>query len=612
MSPRKKKTKLGPAARAKIKRELESTESNKRRKSDSTTEEEEKKSKKRKNFVTACEQVSLKEYMNYSKRFSLLHFPKCSNSSLCTHQNTTMNIVPIPTRIEESFKIEMKSNSWCEALEICSLSISPTQYLSHTILKDVVEIMMNAHEDTSSKFTMSNLLDQCQQVLSLNFNMHPPCMVKSIRKCYLKFLTSPMDLKENTFTNRSEFNCDKGIIKYCFNRLEHELSYESKDEALVDKFENTPDNMKQSVQGLHWQKEKFEIFELLNRSDRIERLMSVLETVIELLQFDVVIWHSRYTNNLGNHIMRSHRPLMAHILWSSNILYTGAVNINCRQILRIFVYFIHLQYPEHHIKTMTIWLNTMIQTFYICENNSNSNYPNTGKYCNNFANELFKIISEMPPSTILRILERIKPTFMRYLVSKQYLNTILSTDEEEIIKVLIKFIERSEWKHFPESNEKPQIPKTLKVPHIKPNKLLTYLSKTLTKTAYLVVDKKSDSKVLYPKFIPLEDMSKEIIDQKYVVLLIFITFHAYLDAFSVQEVQETLDKLNEQLDQEIPDSDKRNNIEVISYSVTEDLIKKYRSIYQMLKDLILLLQRKKGEIPDIIHILFEALPLLGL
>ncbi|XP_038210631.1 uncharacterized protein LOC119831385 isoform X2 [Zerene cesonia] len=523
-----------------------------------------------------------------------------------------MNIVPIPTRIEESFKIEMKSNSWCEALEICSLSISPTQYLSHTILKDVVEIMMNAHEDTSSKFTMSNLLDQCQQVLSLNFNMHPPCMVKSIRKCYLKFLTSPMDLKENTFTNRSEFNCDKGIIKYCFNRLEHELSYESKDEALVDKFENTPDNMKQSVQGLHWQKEKFEIFELLNRSDRIERLMSVLETVIELLQFDVVIWHSRYTNNLGNHIMRSHRPLMAHILWSSNILYTGAVNINCRQILRIFVYFIHLQYPEHHIKTMTIWLNTMIQTFYICENNSNSNYPNTGKYCNNFANELFKIISEMPPSTILRILERIKPTFMRYLVSKQYLNTILSTDEEEIIKVLIKFIERSEWKHFPESNEKPQIPKTLKVPHIKPNKLLTYLSKTLTKTAYLVVDKKSDSKVLYPKFIPLEDMSKEIIDQKYVVLLIFITFHAYLDAFSVQEVQETLDKLNEQLDQEIPDSDKRNNIEVISYSVTEDLIKKYRSIYQMLKDLILLLQRKKGEIPDIIHILFEALPLLGL
>ncbi|CAG4977246.1 unnamed protein product [Colias eurytheme] len=598
MSPRRKKTKLQAPAT----------------KSDTTIEDEEKKIKRRKNFVTACEQVSLKEYINYTKRFSLLHFPKCSNSSMCTHHNlpNTTNVMPIPARIEEAFKIEMKTNTWCEALEVCFLSINPSQYLSATVLKDVVEIMMNAHEDTTSTYTMSNLLDQCQQVLSLNFNMHPPCMVKSIRKCYLKFLTSPMDLKENTFTNRSEFNCDKGIIKYCFNRLEHELSIESKDEALVDKFENTPDEMKQSVQGLHWQKEKFEIFELLNRSDRIERLMSVLETIIELLQFDLAIWHSRYTNNLGNHIMRSHRPLMAHILWSANILYTGAVNINCRQILRIFVYFIHLQYPENHIRIMTLWLNTMIQTFYICETNSNSNYPNTGKYCNNFANEFFKLISEMPSPTILRVLERIKPTFMRYLVSKQYLNTILSTDEEEIIKVFINFIERSEWENFPESKETPQIPKTLKVPHIKPNKLLSYLSKTLIKTAQLNLNKKSESKVLYPKFIPLEDKNKDIIDQKYVYLLIFITFHAYLDAFSVQEVQQTLDTLNEQLDQNIPGTYKKINIELISYSVSEDFIKKYRSIYQMLKDLILLLQKKKGQIPVQILTLFEAIPLLGL
>jgi hypothetical protein len=40
-----------------------------------------------------------------------------------------------------------------------------------------------------------------------------------------------------------------------------------------------------------------------------------------------------------------------------------------------------------------MWLNTMIQTFYICENNSNSNYPTTGKYCTAFANEFYKLIS---------------------------------------------------------------------------------------------------------------------------------------------------------------------------------------------------------------------------
>lgn len=102
-----------------------------------------------------------------------------------------------------------------------------------------------------------------------------------------------MDPKDNTFTNRSQFSCDKGIVKYCMNRLEYEISSESKDGPLVNKYENVPEEMKQSVKGLHWQKEKFEIFETLNRIERIKRLMSALESIIELLQFDLAIWHSR-------------------------------------------------------------------------------------------------------------------------------------------------------------------------------------------------------------------------------------------------------------------------------------------------------------------------------
>lgn len=102
-----------------------------------------------------------------------------------------------------------------------------------------------------------------------------------------------MDLKVNTFTNRTQYESSKGIIKYCMNRLEYEISAESQDGPLVDKYENIPEEMRQSVKGLHWQKEKFEIFELLNRQDRIERLMAVLESIIELLQFDLAIWHSR-------------------------------------------------------------------------------------------------------------------------------------------------------------------------------------------------------------------------------------------------------------------------------------------------------------------------------
>lgn len=103
-----------------------------------------------------------------------------------------------------------------------------------------------------------------------------------------------MDPKEKTYTNRVQYEYRSGIVKYCMNRLEHEISSDSLDGPLINKSEHIPEEMKLSLKGLHWQKEKFEIFELLNRPDRIERLMAVLESIVELLQFDLAIWHTRY------------------------------------------------------------------------------------------------------------------------------------------------------------------------------------------------------------------------------------------------------------------------------------------------------------------------------
>lgn len=154
-------------------------------------------------------------------------------------------------------------------------------------------IFQNAHDDEYSDYTIDYLIDKCQQIFELNFSFHPPCLIKSLRKCYNDFLTTPMELKENTFTNRSQFGCDKGVVKYCLNRLEFEISIESKDEPLVDKYENIPEDMRQSVKGLHWQKEKFQIYELLERTERIDRLITVLDCIVELLQCDLAIWHAR-------------------------------------------------------------------------------------------------------------------------------------------------------------------------------------------------------------------------------------------------------------------------------------------------------------------------------
>lgn len=97
--------------------------------------------------------------------------------------------------------------------------------------------------------------------------------------------------KRKTYTNRNEYEHNKGIFKYCMNRLESELSTDSKDGPIVEKI--IPDHLKDTIQGVHWQKQNFEIFETLNREERIKRLFTVLETIIEVLQLDLAIQQSR-------------------------------------------------------------------------------------------------------------------------------------------------------------------------------------------------------------------------------------------------------------------------------------------------------------------------------
>lgn len=75
-----------------------------------------------------------------------------------------------------------------------------------------------------------------------------------------------------------------------------------------------------------------------------------------------------------------------------------------------------------------------------------------------------------------------------------------------------------------------------------------------------------------------------------------------MEAYNVQNVQDTLDRLNESLllpnDMEMP----TNELSLKSYSVTEQFIKKYRSIYRLFKELILMLQDMKNN-DDVPHIL---------
>ncbi|XP_013189133.2 uncharacterized protein LOC106133836 [Amyelois transitella] len=616
MSPKKKKARTSPSLRpskssAKRENELKDPELSRKRIKTEISPEEDMQSKKKKNFVTACEKVSYEAYFDKRSRFQLVYLPACATGNACVHQeykNETL-LKPMSSYAEQSFKIEMKTNMWYEALEVGFLSITPNQYLSANVLKDIVEIMLNAHEDSCTGYTIGYLLDKCQTLLSQNFSTHPPCLVKTLRKCYTEFLTSPLDLKENTFSNRSNFESNKGIVKYCMNRLEYEISAESDDKPLIDKCEHIPEDMKQTVRGLHWQKEKFEIYELLERNDRIERLMCVLESIIELLQFDLAIWLSRYTRNLGCHLMRSHKPLMAYILWSNNVLYTGAVNINCRQILTLFAHFVHLQYPVKHLRIMVNWLNTIVQTFYFCETNSNSDYPHTGKYCMTFAQEFYKIISVMPPDSIIRILELIQPSYMQYLIAALHIKTLLSTNEDDLIQILINFVTKKQWTEFPDSDEKIAISKKM----FSGPKKFKNITNYLVKKCINMNIKETPKNILYPKLDLPNDLNYDT-HINHVTHTLCVGLEAYLDSYNVQNVQNTLDKLNEKLLTQNSESNEEMKVpDYCSYTVSESFIKKYTCLYKTLRELMLVLDdlRKKGELHDSLKI-FEKIGLLGL
>lgn len=48
----------------------------------------------------------------------------------------------IPGYVEESFNIEVKTHMWHDALEVCHLSLTPHQYLTANVLKDIAEIIL--------------------------------------------------------------------------------------------------------------------------------------------------------------------------------------------------------------------------------------------------------------------------------------------------------------------------------------------------------------------------------------------------------------------------------------------------------------------------------------
>lgn len=207
-------------------------------------------------------------------------------------------------------------------------------------------------------------------------------------------------------------------------------------------------------------------------------------------------------------------------------------------------------------------------------------------------------------------MQKIQPTFMKHLIGTLHIEKLLSTEESCIITNLIDFIKHSKWNNYPATETDIQVSKNTFFSSRKIKKKLKYLSKKCNAWRANGIVEEVENKC-YPK-LGSELDNDEKINRNQVVHTLFITLEAYLDAYSLQNVQLTLGNLNEQLLQNETDVVIHNFLpELSSYSVSEDFIKKYRSIYQKLKELVLLLQEvKNGEdLPDILKV-FEKIDLL--
>ncbi|XP_050342829.1 uncharacterized protein LOC126768646 isoform X2 [Nymphalis io] len=539
----------------------------------------------RKNFHRACKLESEKAYLNYTERLQMMFIPNCSTVSNCKH--VSRKIRRIAPRVINSIQMELSGNMWYEALEISYLCITPKQCLTVNVLKDIVEIMLNAHEDVSSKYSITHIISKCEQVLALHFRMHPPCgLHNEVLYLYNSFLMDPMiasNKNDKKHSTRNDYGCDKGIIQYCFNRLESEISSKSQDGPLINKDQIIPENLKDSLQGLHFEKEQLEIYELLERTDRIDRLIAVLRSTIELLQFNLYILKSRQLRQ---------KMLMHKLFLPIETQYK--VPIISKQIIKLFAYFVHLDYPAEHVKIMSIWLNIAVEAHISYDFNSCSNYPNLGLYGNGFANEFYNTISDLPHESIIKILDKIKPNYMKCTVGLIYCNSCLSYDEENIINVLIKFLETTKWNDFPKNDSVKLLKKISEKAEILPSNIINHLSKICKN-----VPSKSNNNMTYPKF---HSNGEREINQDIIINALYISLEAYLESYNVKNVNVTLEKIN--------------NSEIVSegttsaYTANADLFKVYTNIYHLLPKLILILNdlKKDKQLPKIFKV-FEKLKL---
>lgn len=193
----------------------------------------------------------------------------------------------------------------------------------------------------------------------------------------------------------------------------------------------------------------------------------------------------------------------------------------------------------------------------------------------------------MPHSSIVRIIERIEPSYMKHILGVMHAQRLLLTDNDCIISILIQFINNSQWEKYPKDDNQIILAERLFPKPKKIKKVLNYLIKKCTSWTH---ESTSENRK-YGK-INLELLQNESEPSiNHVIHTLYITLEAYIDTYDIHCVKETWDKLNEEA---LNHSSSQTKQEYGSYTVTEHIIKKYKSILKDINELHLAFQNLKS------------------
>lgn len=188
-------------------------------------------------------------------------------------------------------------------------------------------------------------------------NKFPPC---HIRKEYLTILKSPFKVQGSAVKMELLPTILDRLSDLIF--LKNDGNVKSANSKEVDPYKYFPswdeenlENMVSLIKLKRFQKiiKNLQEFESLPRNDRFQRLFLLLDLVVRILEYDASIFIIKYSHKFASSIANdSLKPLICSVIWRD---FESVIVINSmiKQLIKIFVAMMALEYPEDKIKIIS-------------------------------------------------------------------------------------------------------------------------------------------------------------------------------------------------------------------------------------------------------------------